>query len=234
MMAFTGREKTKVLKRESSETDLGFEQPRRNWQEYFQKDNPRWIEDFGRSVDKDHPIWEIYVKAAIAHDNDVIEALGRGLDILLVFSGLFSAVVTTFIVQVEQDLHDPDTASFTAKALEVIVTNQLNPLLRLLNSSYVEPELEALKEWDDYFPTFATALWYVSLDCALLVAGGAVCMKQWLLEYRRADRLHRVPYDRAIHHQQRFTALRKWHISEFGDLLGSIMFLDLIPFFAGG
>ncbi|KAG8910901.1 hypothetical protein FRC02_006922, partial [Tulasnella sp. 418] len=206
---------------------------RRNWQEYFDKDDPLWTKRFGQTVDKDHPIWETYVEVAIVHDNDVIEGMDHAMDILLVFSALFAAVVTTFIVQVEQDLNVLDPASYTAKILNKIFTDQLNVILRFLDPNIETPQPDPFIEESPVRTTVATTLWYVSLDCALLVAGGAACLKQWILEYKRADRLHRVPYDRAIHHQERYAALRKWHISEFGDLLGCIMLLDLVPFFVG-
>ncbi|KAG8938426.1 hypothetical protein FRC03_007264, partial [Tulasnella sp. 419] len=206
---------------------------RRNWQEYFDKDDPLWTKRFGQTVDKDHPIWETYVEVAIVHDNDVIEGMDHAMDILLVFSALFAAVVTTFIVQVEQDLNVLDPASYTAKILNKIFTDQLNVILRFLDPNTETPQPDPFIEESPVRTTVATTLWYVSLDCALLVAGGAACLKQWILEYKRADRLHRVPYDRAIHHQERYAALRKWHISEFGDLLGCIMLLDLVPFFVG-
>ncbi|KAG8931834.1 hypothetical protein FRC02_002069 [Tulasnella sp. 418] len=96
------------------------------------------------------------------------------------------------------------------------------------------PVLEEPEREDKYFPTLTVFMWYISLDLSLLVAGGAVCMKLWLLEYRRSNSSYSIPYyNRALKHQETFASLKRWFIPEFGNLLGCIILLNLIPFFAG-
>ncbi|KAG8946875.1 hypothetical protein FRC03_001241 [Tulasnella sp. 419] len=50
-----------------------------------QRANWNWEKQYGRKVDKDDYMWTIYVQAATEHDQEVIEALIRGLDVLLTF-----------------------------------------------------------------------------------------------------------------------------------------------------
>ncbi|KAG8946118.1 hypothetical protein FRC03_001500 [Tulasnella sp. 419] len=214
------------------------EKGKRDWQDYFNDDkSPTWTHHFGEPVGKNHPIWKTYVRVALAHDHEYVEAMARDMENLLVFSTLFSAVVTTCLLQFEQQLQtlssEDDPAIYTAYAVRYLINNQINLFLQSLGiktSSF--PTLEETSP-DPYFPTIAISLWYFSLDCALLVAGGAVCVKQWLLQYEKANKLHHSAYERAIHHQQRSRNMQKWHVQEFGDFLGSLMLLDLIPFFAG-
>ncbi|KAG8943006.1 hypothetical protein FRC03_002720, partial [Tulasnella sp. 419] len=193
-----------------------------------------WTTHFGEPVGKDHVIWEKYNQVAAAHDTEFVGLMARDMENLLLFSTLFSAVITTCLIQFEQDLrgsaYDPDT--YTANALYSIITRQLNVFLQALNAPPVA--IDPLQDPGTHSPTIAITLWYISLDCALLVAGGAVCVKQWILQYEKANKLqYLVPYDRAIQHQQRYRNLQKWHVQGFGDLLGSIMLLDIIPFLAG-
>ncbi|KAF9062900.1 hypothetical protein BDP27DRAFT_260291 [Rhodocollybia butyracea] len=47
-------------------------------------------------LDEDARVWWVYLDEAMASDNDMVGELGDSLDILLVFAGLFSAVLTTF------------------------------------------------------------------------------------------------------------------------------------------
>ncbi|KAJ3843687.1 hypothetical protein F5878DRAFT_721279 [Lentinula raphanica] len=61
-------------------------------------------------------VWWVYLDEATAFDNDMIGELGDSLDILLVFAGLFSAVVTTFVVQTSQAL-SVDYATVSASYL---------------------------------------------------------------------------------------------------------------------
>ncbi|KAG8937621.1 hypothetical protein FRC03_008002, partial [Tulasnella sp. 419] len=214
----------------SSETGPGPNRPR---DPHTAKSPWKWEDHFGRKVDKDHPIWSKYVEVAAAHDNDVIGEMNRSMDIILVFSGLFSAVVTTFIVQVEQALATWDPAEYTAKLLQVMFRNQTNVLLHILDPSLELPTIDDYEE--EYLPDvrITVLLWYISLELALLVAGGAVCVKMWLMEYRRSNRRHSLPYYRAIHHQRTYSSLRRWYIPELCDLLGTILLLDLVPFFSG-
>ncbi|KAG8941739.1 hypothetical protein FRC03_004026, partial [Tulasnella sp. 419] len=206
----------------------------REWQEYLKDDKDlTWTEHFGEPIPKDHPIWDRYVEVAMVHDTEYVDGMTRDMENLLVFAALFSAVVITCLIQFEQDLKrtEYDPPSYTAYALNFLINNQVNLILR--NQGLPTNTFPKLADPGPYFSTVAIALWYISLDFALLVAGGAVCVKQWLLEYERANKLHRSAYDRAIHRQQRYRNLKKWHVQEFGDFLGSVMLLDLVPFFAG-
>ncbi|KAJ3822633.1 hypothetical protein F5880DRAFT_652903 [Lentinula raphanica] len=71
--------------------------------------------------DPEARVWWVYLDEATAFDNDMIGELGDSLDILLVFAGLFSAVVTTFVAQSSQAL-SIDYASLSASYLGEIVT----------------------------------------------------------------------------------------------------------------
>ncbi|KAG8953018.1 hypothetical protein FRC03_011947 [Tulasnella sp. 419] len=196
-------------------------------------DKWNWQDHFGRAVDKDDPIWKMYVDVATAHDGDVIETMNRTMDILLIFAGLFSAVVTALLVQMDQAIQPSEPNAFMAKVLKTISLKQLNPILHTLQPSLDLPSLEEYTEESISTIRITMILWYISLECALFVAGGAVCMKLWLVEYRRSNSKYRSSYHRAMHHQQTYASLRRWYVPEFGDLLGSIMMLDLIPFFFG-
>ncbi|KAG8944103.1 hypothetical protein FRC03_002175 [Tulasnella sp. 419] len=193
-----------------------------------------WEERFGCTINKDHSIWEKYVQEARNYDKEVIDAMSYGMDVLLVFSGLFSAVVTTFIVQAEQDLLGWDPAEHTA-LVTTLIFRQLDILIKhLMGPSTRLPVLDPSSGENKYLATFTVFAWYISLDLSLLVAGGAVCMKLWLLEYRRANSSRSMAYyDRAMRHQETLAGLKRWFIPEFGNLLGCIVLLNLIPFFSG-
>ncbi|KAG8947838.1 hypothetical protein FRC03_000899, partial [Tulasnella sp. 419] len=206
----------------------------RDWKEYLEDEkDPMWTEHFGDPISKDHRIWERYIEVAMAYDTEYVEAMTGDMENLLVFATLFSAIVTTCLLQYEQDLKGPeyDAPSYTAYALNFLINNQVNLILR--SQGLPTNTFPKLSDPGPYFSTVAISLWYISLDCALLVAGGAVCVKQWLLQYERANKLHRSAYERAIHRQQRYRNLEKWHVQEFADFLGSVMLFDMIPFLAG-
>ncbi|KAG8925028.1 hypothetical protein FRC02_009967 [Tulasnella sp. 418] len=191
-----------------------------------------WTKDFGRVVGKDDEIWRKYVQVATAYDNNVIGTVNHIMDIHLVFSAMFSAVVTTMIVQSDSGLQPRDQSEYLIKRLGKVFYDQFNLALQILQPPSGGPPFPYIPP-DDYSVNISLLLWYISLDLALLVAGGAVCMKIWLFEHQRRRTTHQVPYYRAIQHQQSFASLQKWFILEFGDLLGCILLFDLIPFFYG-
>ncbi|KAF8189234.1 hypothetical protein K438DRAFT_1593668, partial [Mycena galopus ATCC 62051] len=68
----------------------------------------------GHELDENARIWLTYNDEANAYDTDWISALADSLDILLVFAGLFSAVLTTFVAQTSQALASPQQGSTTS------------------------------------------------------------------------------------------------------------------------
>ncbi|PBK80764.1 hypothetical protein ARMGADRAFT_1091924 [Armillaria gallica] len=49
-------------------------------------------------------VWRTYLAECAGFDAEMLEGWRDGLDVLLVFAGLFSAVVTTFVIQTSQNL----------------------------------------------------------------------------------------------------------------------------------
>ncbi|KAG8942650.1 hypothetical protein FRC03_002961, partial [Tulasnella sp. 419] len=193
-----------------------------------QRVNWNWEKQYGRKVDKDDSMWTIYVQAATEHDQEVIKAHIRGLDVLLTFSALFSAVVTSFILATESGLNLWDIPSHNGKILIALYNYTMSP-----NPELLDPELAKANDENPYHLSVSVILWYFSLYISLLVAGGAVSGRQWLLEYGRSNALDRVPYHRAIRHQERLASLKSWLVPEFGDFLGCLVLLDVILFVAG-
>ncbi|KAG8937979.1 hypothetical protein FRC03_007716, partial [Tulasnella sp. 419] len=136
---------------------------------------------------RDHIVWTLYVQAAKSHDKDVINALIHGMDVLLTFSALFSAIVTAFIIQNESGLNKWDIPSQNAKILVELYKIFQDP--KFQNESLI-----TINEEDSGDLEASIAFWYISFYLSLVVAGGAVCVRQWLLAYGRYNASARVPY----------------------------------------
>ncbi|KAF9069288.1 hypothetical protein BDP27DRAFT_1363418 [Rhodocollybia butyracea] len=126
-------------------------------------------------------IWKVYDDEATAFDNDMVGELSDSLDILLVFAGLFSAVLTTFMAQTSQSLSQDSTqlsASYLSE-LTMLVRANMNSTAILnipLTSATFSPAI--LDLW-------VNGLWFTSLVISLSVALFAVLAKQWLLDITR-------------------------------------------------
>ncbi|KZV95326.1 hypothetical protein EXIGLDRAFT_587707, partial [Exidia glandulosa HHB12029] len=119
--------------------------------------------------------WRVYRDEVRNHDRDVtFDEWNKTLDILLIFAGLFSAVVTSFLVASYPLLtpEDPNDA----------VVNAIHALAMAINSSITLP---TPKPADPVTAStlWVNGLWFTSLFIALSVAFFAILAKQWLVEY---------------------------------------------------
>ncbi|KAF9058412.1 hypothetical protein BDP27DRAFT_1386142 [Rhodocollybia butyracea] len=77
-------------------------------------------------LDPEARIWRVYGDEAAAFDTDMVGELSDSLDILLVFAGLFSAVLTTFVAQTSQALSQDNTqlsASYLSELTMLVRAN---------------------------------------------------------------------------------------------------------------
>ncbi|KAH7090863.1 hypothetical protein BKA62DRAFT_98793 [Auriculariales sp. MPI-PUGE-AT-0066] len=112
-------------------------------------------------------VWRIYRNRATEKDEDIIDGWNKTLDVLLIFAGLFSAVVTGFLIEVQKQL-TPDTSAYLAAAFLAIHRSQSVTADKFDPSKYIIP----------YSAQWVTALWLVSLVVALIVALLASLCKQ--------------------------------------------------------
>ncbi|KAF9065734.1 hypothetical protein BDP27DRAFT_1157211, partial [Rhodocollybia butyracea] len=172
-------------------------------------------------------IWRVYGDEATAFDNDMIGELGDSLDILLVFAGLFSAVLTTFVAQTSQSLSQDYTqlsASYLNKLTMLVRANGNSTAISNvpLTSTAFSPAI--LDLW-------INGLWFTSLVISLSVALFAVLAKQWLRQY--VSIVTGTPQQQAFIRQFRFDGLEKWRVQSLIGMLPTLLHLALILFLAG-
>ncbi|KAJ7479725.1 hypothetical protein FB451DRAFT_1012035, partial [Mycena latifolia] len=69
--------------------------------------------------DKKTAFWDAYMKLADEHDKEFKERYGTDLDTALIFAGLFSAVSSAFIIQMQAQLMAPPGPS------RIIIVSQI-------------------------------------------------------------------------------------------------------------
>ncbi|KAG2362092.1 hypothetical protein BDR07DRAFT_1221980, partial [Suillus spraguei] len=116
-----------------------------------------------------------YKKVAEEHDDEFLEKYNGDMDVMLIFSGLFSAVSSAFIVAMESNLSpDPDD---TTHAL-------LAQLVQIGLGNFTAVGSTPATQASTWSPPIATSIRiqsiaYASLSFSLLAAFGAVLGKQW-------------------------------------------------------
>ncbi|CAK5265972.1 unnamed protein product [Mycena citricolor] len=120
-------------------------------------------------------LWGVYISEAQSSDKGLIDGWRSEMDGLLIFAGLFSGVVTTFIIESYKTLR-PDPASET-----VALLNQISRQLANLNNGTAVTD--ALPPVPAFSPPISSvvcnALWFTSLGLSLSCALVATLVKQW-------------------------------------------------------
>ncbi|KAJ3556802.1 hypothetical protein NM688_g1818 [Phlebia brevispora] len=175
--------------------------------------------------------------AKVLRDSDQSQVLGckEDIDTLLVFAGLFSAVMTAFIIEVYKNLlPDPTTAVTSALAT---ISSQMSSFIvtgRFANSTFTAiSDTSTASNTRNPSPTMIriNSLWFASLICSLVAASLGMLVKQWLREYLDGQQIS--PQARARIRHFRYEGLTRWRVFEIAAILPLLLQIALGLFFLG-
>ncbi|KAJ3486269.1 hypothetical protein NLI96_g4343 [Meripilus lineatus] len=164
------------------------------------------------------------------HDGNQVDAHYQNIDTLLVLSGLFSAVVTTLIIEAYKQLQQ-DPADTTVQLL-LQISMQLSSLSvnpGFINSTYVPPP--SLPFSPRPSAVLVNILWFTSLVLSLVTASLGMLVKQWFREYH--SKLNLSPEQYCQVRLFRVRGLRKYKVAEIASFLPILLQIALILFFIG-
>ncbi|KAK0505361.1 hypothetical protein EDD18DRAFT_1017532, partial [Armillaria luteobubalina] len=176
-------------------------------------------------------VWRTYLAECAGFDVEMLEGWRDGLDVLLVFAGLFSAVVTTFVVQTSQSLQVDYRQVTVTLLFELIDVQRAAANGTLVN----DVPHSNLTPFSDFRPTITdslvNALWFTSLAFSLATALFAVLTKQWIHQYIAMP--SGTPQDRCRVRQFRYMGLEQWSVGFIIGLLPLLLSLSLGIFLVG-
>ncbi|KAJ7709428.1 hypothetical protein B0H16DRAFT_1745828 [Mycena metata] len=150
-----------------------------------------------QSMDKKTTFWTAYKTLADEFDKELQRKYGDNLDTSLIFAGLFSAVSSAFIIQIQPQLQSDPTQAL----LMLLVQNMTGvPTPALQMSQQTGPATIIV---------IAQGILYVSLLSTLLAALLAVLGKQWLLHYDSVGERGTIE-ERGLERQRKFDGMRRW------------------------
>ncbi|KAL1663867.1 hypothetical protein GGF50DRAFT_56005 [Schizophyllum commune] len=165
---------------------------------------------YGEELSATARVWSVYNDEAHVIDAQMIRSFNSTLDVLLVFAGLFSAVVTTFVAQSSQAL-SPDYSQITASLVYELVLMQ-----RAADSDSGEPSKVPMSPLSFDSETHqSTDIWVNAL---------------WL-HYHSLPK--GSPRDRAHLRHYRFRSLERWKVPAIVGLLPGLLTIALLLFLAG-
>ncbi|PSR71592.1 hypothetical protein PHLCEN_2v12536 [Hermanssonia centrifuga] len=177
--------------------------------------------------------WPEMAKTLRDVDEEKIKDTKEDIDTLLVFAGLFAAVLTPFLAETYQTLsEDPGD---TSVAIQRHMSAQMSSYV-LINGS-LNSTVPAYPADEPSFvpPPFALSinvLWFASLALAVVTASFGILVKQWLREYMTIE-TSRGAKARLRVRQFRVTALDDWKVYEIAAVLPLLLQFSLGLFFVG-
>ncbi|KAK1235341.1 hypothetical protein PQX77_001442 [Marasmius sp. AFHP31] len=164
--------------------------------------------------------WEVIMKEVTALDEGLVGGWKDDIDTLLVFAGLFSAVVTAFTIESYKWLQEaPEDTTVT---LLKQISQQLN------GTSVPDPDEFTVSS----SVVAINVLWFLSLIIALVDALFALLCKQWLREHRRHTHT-RTPSEALALRWLRNQSLEKWRVPTILASLPMLLESALFLFLAG-
>ncbi|KAK7019579.1 hypothetical protein R3P38DRAFT_2632155 [Favolaschia claudopus] len=150
---------------------------------------------------------------------------------MLIFAGLFSAVLTAFLVESYKTLNrDPEDLTV------LLLTRISEQIVASANGSASAIPLP-LKFENDPGPTRAAfacnALWFLSLGLSLSCALIATLVEQWAREFLHRTDIHSAPIIRARVFSFLYYGLRRFNMHAIVDVIPLLLHLALLLFFSG-
>ncbi|KAI5825853.1 hypothetical protein K523DRAFT_419700 [Schizophyllum commune Tattone D] len=171
----------------------------------------------------------MYAYEVAAFDLDTVYGWMDSLDAFLVFVGLFSTIVASFLIQSSQALQDYN--KITASLLLELIAVQRAVAIGA-SSQDVPPSAFSLdSNTGQAIDVVINGLWIASLTISLASALVAVLAKQWLHRYTMSS--SGTQRDRALLQQYRYTALERWHVPFIVGSLPLMLHGALFLFLAG-
>ncbi|KAL1751345.1 hypothetical protein FB107DRAFT_222249 [Schizophyllum commune] len=185
---------------------------------------------YGEELGPTARVWRVYLDESREVDAEMVAGFHGTLDVLLVFAGLFSAVVTTFVAQSSQAL-DPNYTQITASLVYELTQMQRAMAAGSSLTEVPQSRYTMNTETQHVSDLWVNGLWLTSLVFALATAFISVLTKQWLQHYASITR--GTPRARAYVRQYRLWSLMRWKIPFIIDFLPILLNAALLLFFAG-
>ncbi|PBK85914.1 hypothetical protein ARMGADRAFT_866478, partial [Armillaria gallica] len=176
-------------------------------------------------------VWRAYLDESLIDDTDTLENQRGGVNVILVFAGLFSAVVSNFITQLS-DSFQPDYQAMSANLL----FDQINIQRALANGTSLDDITTSGTDptapfTPDSNHVFVNELWYISLILSLLAAFFAILVDAWYCHY--VSSIAGEPKVRTRTRHLRYKGLIEWHIRAWISFLQFLLHISLITFVWG-
>ncbi|KAJ7089488.1 hypothetical protein C8R43DRAFT_908574, partial [Mycena crocata] len=163
-------------------------------------------------------IWRLYMEQAKMWDDNLANIFNSDLDPLLIFAGLFSAILSAFLIEVRKGLQE-DLQSITNSLLIALIQDQRNGQIP---STAFRPSSSS--RW-------VNGLWFSSLMFSLMSALGASLAKGWITQFSSTG--FGTRWREASIHCERLRGTKRWHLKLIVQCLPMLIHVAFFLFTAG-
>ncbi|KAI9450062.1 hypothetical protein BJY52DRAFT_1358249, partial [Lactarius psammicola] len=187
--------------------------------------------DTDQYSDPSAKIWGLCLSKAKKFDKERVDGWSKRTDGVLVFTGLFSATVATFLVVSYQSLqpNSSDTA--------VLLLSQISQQLAALSNGTPSPAPLTLPDATSFQPSPAAVrvniLWFVSLGINTACALWANLMQQWTRRYEKVANQPYAPPKRARIHAFFADGVEKFAPVTAMEVLPVLLHTSVLLFYVG-
>ncbi|THU94324.1 hypothetical protein K435DRAFT_668695, partial [Dendrothele bispora CBS 962.96] len=196
---------------------------------WFYPDEWRTVERFKPSPDDEATqfLWQTYLDQAQNYDKLLLEGWKGDMDGMLLFSALYSAILTALIIESYQKLQEDP-----ADATVAILTLMSQQLASLSNGTAFTYESRAPFELDTA-PVVCNTLWFLSLALAITCSLLATFVQQWVRDFLHKTAVRPSPIAQARILAFSYFGLRRFGMHTFVDVIPMLLHISLSFFFAG-
>ncbi|KAJ6507533.1 hypothetical protein DFH09DRAFT_805386, partial [Mycena vulgaris] len=171
--------------------------------------------------------WTVCISEAEKYDKALVESWKSDMEGLLIFAGLFSAVLTAFIIESYKTL-DSDSGDLTVQLLSQI-SQQLaasanGTTFNIAPSSPFAPQKASI---------VCNAFWFIALGLSLACALIATLVEQWAREFLHRVDLRSAPIIHARLFSYLYYGLKRFHMHTVVEIIPLLLHASLFFFFGG-
>ncbi|KAJ6510411.1 hypothetical protein C8R45DRAFT_387982 [Mycena sanguinolenta] len=179
-------------------------------------------------------IWSIYISEAEKYDKALVDSWRGNMNGMLIFAGLFSAILTSFIIQSYQTLQ-PNVASLSVACIAQQVAANANGSIPAIPTQPCEQLATALAGSPP--PSGASLacniLWFISLGLSLTSALTATLVDEWARTFIQKTEMLPSPVKRARIFAFLYYGLQRFRMHAVVGLIPFLLHLSLLFFFGG-
>ncbi|KAH9045190.1 hypothetical protein EDB85DRAFT_1827004, partial [Lactarius pseudohatsudake] len=180
--------------------------------------------------------WSLHMNEAKSHDEARIQSLKDDMGSVLVFAGLFSAALISFIIDKMHDLQvDPMEKMIhyqqQSVALLAHISTQLPP-----NASQALPSTPTYSDSDFKLilsDVRVNAFWFMSLVFSISAALLATLVQQWVRDYMHVFQRYSNPLKSARLRQYLYEGAEGWYMPLVAESVPGLIHVSLFLFFVG-